>query len=112
MSKIKASEITPEHLFMSRRQFLVGAGTLAAGAMASACGIGAPTASPSVPSPQPTTGTDELNDSWTSYDFATGYNNFYEFSLDKDGVAQAAKGFQTEPWTLQVGGLVNRPQDL
>ena len=110
MGKIKASEITPEHLFLSRRQFLAGAGTLAAGALASACGIGAPTASPGGPSPQRPTGTDELNDSWTSYDSATGYNNFYEFSLDKEDVAQAAKGFQTEPWTVQVGGLVNRPR--
>lgn len=108
MSTIKASEITPEHIFLSRRQFLVSAGTLAVGAMASACGIGATTASPS--GPQGTTGTDELNDNWTLYDSAISYNNYYEFSLSKEDVAQAAKGFQTEPWTLQVGGLVNRPR--
>lgn len=108
MSTIKASEITPEHIFLSRRQFLVSAGTLAVGAMASACGIGATTASTS--GPQGTTGTDELNDNWTLYDSAISYNNYYEFSLSKEDVAQAAKGFQTEPWTLQVGGLVNRPR--
>jgi sulfoxide reductase catalytic subunit YedY len=109
VAKIRASEITPERVFLSRRQFLAGAGVLAAGALASACGIGSPTPSPSSRGPQPTGGTDELNDSWTSYDSATSYNNFYEFSLSKEGVSQAAKGFRTEQWTLQVGGLVNRP---
>ncbi len=39
----------------------------------------------------------------------TNYNNFYEFSTDKQGVARAAKGFQTNPWTVSVDGLVNKP---
>ena len=39
MIKISPSEITPEHVFLSRRQFMVGAGSLAVGAVAlSACG--------------------------------------------------------------------------
>src|SRR4051812_19428788 len=36
----------------------------------------------------------------------TNYNNFYEFSTDKDGVAAAAKGFKTTGWQVTVGGLV------
>jgi len=40
----------------------------------------------------------------------TGYNNFYEFSLDKEDVAERARGFQTSPWTVEVGGAVNRPR--
>ena len=36
------------------------------------------------------------------------YNNFYEFSTDKDGVAAAAAGFKTTGWRVSVGGLVNK----
>jgi sulfoxide reductase catalytic subunit YedY len=38
------------------------------------------------------------------------YNNFYEFSTDKDGVASAAAGFSTAGWQLAVGGLVHKPR--
>jgi sulfoxide reductase catalytic subunit YedY len=37
------------------------------------------------------------------------YNNFYEFSTDKDGVASAAAGFTTAGWQLAVDGLVHKP---
>jgi sulfoxide reductase catalytic subunit YedY len=38
------------------------------------------------------------------------YNNFYEFSTDKDGVAGAAAGFKTAGWQISVGGLVRKPR--
>jgi len=38
------------------------------------------------------------------------YNNFYEFTTDKDAVAAAAAGFKTTGWQLSVGGLVNKPR--
>jgi sulfoxide reductase catalytic subunit YedY len=38
------------------------------------------------------------------------YNNFYEFSTDKDGVASAAAGFTTAGWQISVGGLVHKPR--
>lgn len=38
------------------------------------------------------------------------YNNFYEFTTDKDGVADAAAGFVTAGWTVTVGGLVHNPR--
>ena len=123
MNKIRSSEITPEHLYLSRRQFIAGAGAVAASAFLSACGIQTPTASPppatsTVPAstatntPPPQTGStqDELGDKLTTYEIATGYNNFYEFSPSKEGVAEAAKGFKTSPWTVEVGGLVNKPK--
>jgi methionine sulfoxide reductase catalytic subunit len=40
------------------------------------------------------------------------YNNFYEFTTDKNGVADVAKGFQTDGWELKVDGLVERPMTL
>ena len=39
-----------------------------------------------------------------------GYNNYYEFTTDKEGVAALAKNFKTTPWTVAVGGLVNKPK--
>lgn len=38
------------------------------------------------------------------------YNNFYEFTTDKDQVAGAAAGFKTDGWTIAVGGLVRKPR--
>ena len=37
------------------------------------------------------------------------YNNFYEFTTNKDGVAAAAKNFKTDGWTVEVGGLCHAP---
>jgi len=120
VSKISSSEITPEQIYLSRRKFLIGAGTVAAGAVLSACGIKSPASSPVAPSaasptatgtaPQAGKDTDELGDKLTSYDSVTHYNNYYEFSLDKEEPAKLAQGFKTSPWTVQVGGLVNRPK--
>jgi len=120
VNKILSSEITPEHLYLSRRKFLIGAGAVAAGAVLSACGIKAPASSPAAPSAAPSTATgtapqagrdtDELGDKLTSYDSVTHYNNYYEFSLDKEEPARLSQGFKTSPWTVQVGGLVNQPR--
>ncbi|MAC26619.1 MAG: protein-methionine-sulfoxide reductase catalytic subunit MsrP [Sandaracinus sp.] len=40
---------------------------------------------------------------------AGGHNNFYEFSTDKERVAELAAGFASRPWTLEVAGEVARP---
>lgn len=111
MDKIHPSEITPEHLYLSRRQFIAVAGALAAGITLSACGLASPTTSPSnITNLKASQDTDELGDILTPYDTITHYNNFYEFSFDKEDVAERAKNFKTSPWTVQVGGLVNKPR--
>ena len=45
----------------------------------------------------------------TSLDAITGYNNFYEFTTNKERVAHLAKDFNTNPWTVEVAGLVDHP---
>lgn len=40
------------------------------------------------------------------------YNNFYEFTTDKDRVWQLARGFPVEPWKIEVRGLVKRKRTL
>jgi methionine sulfoxide reductase catalytic subunit len=43
----------------------------------------------------------------TSYDAITSYNNFYEFGTDKgEPKTYANKGWNTEPWTVEIAGLV------
>lgn len=42
----------------------------------------------------------------------TGYNNFYEFGLDKADPAANAGGMKTDPWTLKIGGEVAKPLTL
>jgi sulfoxide reductase catalytic subunit YedY len=125
MVKIRSSEITPEKLYLSRRAFLKGAGAIAAGAfLLSACGPAAapsgsgsstgvtPTAPAGGEQPTPTASkqTDELGAALTSFDAVTNYNNYYEFSDQKEAVAPLAEGFVTSPWTVAVGGLVNNPK--
>ncbi|WP_424952790.1 protein-methionine-sulfoxide reductase catalytic subunit MsrP [Deinococcus sp.] len=42
----------------------------------------------------------------------TGYNNYYEFGLDKSDPARTAGMLKTRPWTVQIGGLVRKPQTV
>jgi sulfoxide reductase catalytic subunit YedY len=46
----------------------------------------------------------------TSFENITHYNNFYEFSTDKEGVAEAAVNFDTKGWQVSVEGLVGKPK--
>jgi sulfoxide reductase catalytic subunit YedY len=120
MIPIKSSEITPEDVYKNRRQFMKGAGALALGAVVvAACGA------PAAPGAEPTAGAaaqatvapgqtgelvDELGDPANSFEEITNYNNFFEFSTDKQRVARLAEGYQTNPWTVEVGGLVRHPK--
>ena len=113
MKLIPSSEITPESVYLSRRRFLKGALLAAGGLALTACSPQlTPTAVPTVPgaSPIPGSQADELGGNLTSYQSVTNYNNFYEFSMDKTGVARASANLITSPWTIKVDGLVNNPQ--
>ncbi len=52
------------------------------------------------------------SDEITSYQAITNYNNFYEFSTDKEGVAARAENWKIEDWSLEVSGLVEKPFKL
>ena len=45
----------------------------------------------------------------TSFQNITHYNNFYEFSTDKAGVAGAVSAFSTKGWKVTVDGMVAKP---
>ncbi len=117
MNKIKSSEITPEHIYLSRRDFLKSMGIVSASAaILAACGI-APTesaqasvapASDTQLTVPPSADTDELGGALNSFEDITHYNNYYEFTTDKERVADLAEGYPTSPWEVRVGGLVNQ----
>jgi len=109
---VTSSEITPKRAYLSRRAFMAGAaiagGSLLAGRRllemafpAEVAQAGAKLSTVKGPF-----GTDEK---LTPYKDVTTYNNFYEFSTDKDGPAQLAKDFRTRPWQVKVEGLVQKP---
>ena len=111
---VLSSEITPKSLYLSRRDFLKTAGIVTGTALLAAC---APDVSEQVeesgveaPAHVSTGKADENGDPANTFDEITNYNNFYEFSTDKQAVASLSKGFKTAPWMLEVGGLVNNPK--
>jgi sulfoxide reductase catalytic subunit YedY len=119
MIKINPSEITPEHVYLSRRKFMVGIGALVTSSLlVGACGPQEP--SPKGPTAEPgpdrpvvptlSATTDELGDKLTSFEAITNYTNYYEFTTSKEGVARLAQDFKTSPWTVEIGGLVHKPK--
>lgn len=113
MKAIKPSEITPEHLYLSRRDFLKSMGIVSASALLlSACGSRAASEEPSATPGdlQVSATTDELGDPLTPYESITNYNNYYEFTVDKERVAPLSQDLSTSPWPVEVGGLVNNPK--
>jgi len=108
-----SSEITPEGVYLNRRQFLQQSLTLGAALALAACAPAPQRPSADVAiTPQATATADELGDPLTPFSAVTGYNNYYEFTSDKEQVAMLARGFRTRPWTVEIGGLVNKPQTL
>jgi sulfoxide reductase catalytic subunit YedY len=127
MIKINPSEITPEHVYISRRKFMVDIGALVAsslvlsacgGVLSSSKGRQAPSPTPASAEPSPegsvfpplSASTDELGDNLASFEAISNYTNYYEFTTSKEGVARLARNFKTSPWTVEVGGLVHRPK--
>ncbi|HWR64532.1 MAG TPA: protein-methionine-sulfoxide reductase catalytic subunit MsrP, partial [Bellilinea sp.] len=106
---IPSSEITPKSLYLNRRQFMKLAGSAGAAALLAACGV-SPTEQPPAVEPGVTGFEDELGDPANTFEEITNYNNYYEFTTDKAGVATLAEGFPTSPWQVEVGGLVQNPK--
>ena len=106
--KILPSEITPKEVWLNRRSLMAGtAGMIASGALP---GIGAASEEPvkleTKPSPYSATDLEP-----TAKDVITSYNNFYEFGTGKEDPAANAHTLTTEPWTVKIDGLVNKPGD-
>ncbi len=106
---IPSSEITPASVYYSRRDFIKTAGFVGASAILAACGV-SPTPEDESTVPEVSGLVDELGDPANSFKDITHYNNYYEFTTEKEGVASLAQGFNPSPWSVEVGGLVHKPK--
>lgn len=103
---VDPDEVTPQALYLSRRKFIKSMGLAALGALLTSC---EPRIRSMIDSPgSPTNPPDTL----TSYEDITNYVNFYEYTVNKNRVAELAQGFVTEPWSLEVGGMVENPRSF
>ncbi len=94
------SEITRESDYLRRREFIrqgliLGTGVLAA---------------PAFSQESQAKAVENLRQNLTSLRHITHYNNFYEFSTDKQAVAELAKNFSTSGWTLSIDGECDKPK--
>lgn len=90
--QIPESLATPESIYLNRRQLL------AAALLPSM--LPAATRNPDFTLDRP------LTEEWA----ATSYNNYYEFSIDKQAIKKLAVGFKPRPWTLEIKGHCAKPQ--
>ena len=108
---IASSEITPEAVFLNRRHFIqsatAGLASVAALNVAADAHQKAESALTFTADPDQSLAAER-----TPYDAVTSYNNFYEFGTDKSDPARHAHAMTTDPWTVKVGGLVNKPGEL
>ena len=96
---LKYSDITPRADFINRRTLIAAAG---GAALAGAFGANAATI--------PTVSSEYSVDlTPNSFEDVSTYNNFYEFGTGKDDPAKYAHTLTTDPWSVKVGGMVDKP---
>ena len=100
-SDLNWSDVTPKANWMNRRQIMTGAGALALGSIAgpAMASLGAKK-----------TGYGKGLKA-NSFEDITNYNNFYEFGTGKDDPAKYAGALTTDPWSVKIDGLVDKPGD-
>ena len=113
--RIDSSEITPESIYLRRRDFMK-AGLAAAPALSLLPQTGAAMTTGGVAlqygkAENAASGftTDEQQ---TPFSDASNYCNFYEFGTDKGDPSQYAHEMTTDPWSIEVSGEVGKPGKL
>lgn len=81
--EIRESEVTPEALFLRRREFLRAAAAVSLVAVGEAKSAAAQALEPLADAKPAPAGSFRATDELTHYESATAYNNFYEFGTDK-----------------------------
>ncbi len=106
--KLPEQQVTPEEVYLKRRDFLKTMGRASLGAAALLMlppGLSrlwaATNDTPSSPLLTP-----------SSESTVSRYNNFYEFGTVKDRIWKLAESLNTGGWQIEVGGLVRKPQML
>ncbi|RKQ62182.1 sulfoxide reductase catalytic subunit YedY [Vogesella indigofera] len=95
--RLSSTDITPQEVYLNRRQFMAGSAGLL-------LPVSAIAALPATKSPLST------SEKPNSRDDITSYNNYYEFGTGKDEPALYARRLKTRPWTVTVDGEVTKPR--
>ena len=110
------SEITPEPVYQTRRDLIRGLAAGSAGMALTAWGLREAHAQtvpgaklPALAASSSSVAGALTMDKLTDYKDATTYNNFYEFGTDKADPAKRAHTLQTQPWSVEIEGLVKKP---
>jgi sulfoxide reductase catalytic subunit YedY len=104
--------VTPEGLYLRRREFLRLGAAGAVGALLPAAAAPAPsgpTGAPLQVAKRVEMAGGEQPNQWEQI---TGYNNFYELGVEKEDPVRNAGSLRTRPWTVSVEGEVKKPQVL
>jgi sulfoxide reductase catalytic subunit YedY len=124
-----SGEITPEKLYLRRRELIQNAALLTATALGVGGGVlaltgsgegggdreknaGAVNADATGPSPYPRNPSYVADEPPNSYKEVTEYNNYYEFGINKDDPARNAHTLTTRPWTIAVEGETHQPRTI
>lgn len=119
---IPSSQITPENVYFNRRSFLRAGLTLGSvvttGTVYRSLNRPGQVVVQTPELPELVTQSEEkpvddgfkVDEPLTSLQSITNYNNFYEFTTNKEAVSWMSEGFVTRPWTLKVDGLVHKPR--
>jgi methionine sulfoxide reductase catalytic subunit len=104
---VRSSEITPKRLYLGRRQML---GLLSMATVSALTGSADAETDPKHGTPlHVTSKMVTTSDALTPYAAVTGYNNFYEFGIDKDDPTRNASAFTPLPWSVTVDGDCAKP---
>ena len=119
---IPSSEITPERVYINRRDFIgksagIALGGATGGALIGGAVGGALVGKPGRATAQTSPGgqkdwsgvRSEMGEELTPYEDVTSYNNFYEFGTQKEDPVRNAHTLQPRPWTIEVGGMCANP---
>ena len=106
---IPSSEITPEEIYRTRRDFIRKASG-ATGAALVAGTLGDLLALEQQDLPNLKSSEFSTDEATNGYEEITSYNNFYEFTTDKEEVRNLVDNFRIRPWQLEVRGLVEKPR--
>jgi len=111
---LPSSEITPQGLYLRRRELLAGGAAAATGLTLALAGCKpkatAPVAPTEAPLPGVRPGPFGTGEPQTPYKDITTYNNFYELGTDKSDPAANAHRLKTRPWTVAFEGEIAHPQ--
>ncbi|MEO8530438.1 MAG: protein-methionine-sulfoxide reductase catalytic subunit MsrP [Deltaproteobacteria bacterium] len=98
-SDLKWSDVTPKSVFLNRRQLIAGTASLAA--------MATPAFAKLDYTPDTATHGDDLTPN--AIEDITTYNNYYEFGTGKSDPAEYAGSLTTDPWSVVVDGMVDKP---